>query len=181
MHIPFLKCVCENLELFFPSLPKIFTSIAACIKNSLPSIISLIVPKKERSEEGKKKKKGKNFGKGSSPVIWGLLVYKPSTFDLVFLLKSEWRTSSLWSSPHHVLRNAGSPALRLFKAWMNYCSRFYWLRMGAGLFPLTINQERSISSNFFSAIKAVYQFSVFIKAPSMETRRHPERTFHLTR
>lgn len=38
---------------------------------------------------GGKKKEGKKFGKGSSPVIWGLLVYKPSTFDLVFLPKSE--------------------------------------------------------------------------------------------
>lgn len=130
---------------------------------------------------GEKKKEGKNFGNNSSPVIWGLLVYKPSTFDLVFLLKSEWRTSSLWSSPHRVPRNAGSRALWLFKARMSYWSRFHWLRMGAGLFPLMINQEGSISSNFFfSSVKAVYPFSVFIRAPWVETRRHPQRAFQLT-
>lgn len=170
-----------KLLCIFSPLTQDIHSVAACINSSLPSTIFFWCSPNEIKKWGEKKKEGKNFGNNSSPVIWGLLVYKPSTFDLVFLLKSEWRTSSLWSSPHRVPRNAGSRALWLFKARMSYWSRFHWLRMGAGLFPLMINQEGSISSNFFfSSVKAVYPFSVFIRAPWVETRRHPQRAFQLT-
>lgn len=172
------------MYIFLPFLPKIFTALLLMLQ----IVFLLFWPffghssleiKKSEKEKKKKKIKGKNIGKDSCSVIWGLLVYKPSTFDLAFLLKSERRTSSLWSSPHHVLRNAASPGLWLLKAWMSYCSRFHWLRVGAGLFPSwTIKKDPS--HPFFSFVKAAYLFSVFIKEPSMETCRHPERAFQLT-
>lgn len=52
---------------------------------------------------------------------------------------------------------------------------------GQGSFPLwTIKRDPS-HPFFFSFVKAGYLFSVFIKEPSMETCRHPERPLQLTR